>query len=78
MDDKRYFFDPTTTKMLTGWQTIDGEDYYFNEKNDFWTYHGDNHKGWIFIGEGRPYGSMYRTEFTPDGHLVDENGVRVN
>ena len=78
MDDKRYFFDPATTKMLTGWQNIGGKDYYFNEKNDFWTYHGDNHKGWIFIGEGRPYGSMYRNEFTPDGHLVDENGVRVN
>ncbi len=78
MDDKRYFFDPATTKMLTGWQTIDGKDYYFNEKNDFWTYHGDNHIGWLFIGKGRPYGSMYKNEFTPDGHWVDENGVRVN
>ncbi|MBE5985176.1 MAG: hypothetical protein E7248_17990 [Paenibacillaceae bacterium] len=26
-------------------------------------------------GPGKPYGSMYQNEITPDGYLVDENEV---
>ena len=78
MDDKWYFFDPATTKMLTGWQKIDGKWYCFTPKNDFPTYDGDNSRGWKFVRNGRPYGSMYQSERTPDGYLVDENGVLIN
>jgi uncharacterized repeat protein (TIGR02543 family) len=84
MDKKKYFFDPSTTKMLTGWQRIDGKSYYFTEKNERKTYRGDNRIGWLFDFEilntplsllDRPFGSMYRNEYTPDGYWVDENGV---
>ncbi|WP_313076843.1 InlB B-repeat-containing protein [Lacrimispora sp.] len=80
MDDKRYFFDPTTTKMLTGWQNIDGKSYYFTTNNEGQTYFGSNLQGgsgWKYDPNrpGKPYGSMYRNEYTPDGYWVDENGV---
>ncbi|MDR2022092.1 MAG: InlB B-repeat-containing protein [Hungatella sp.] len=77
MDKKRYFFDPGTTKMLTGWQFIDNKWYYFTKKNEAQTYFGSNHDGWLYdpAKPGKPYGSMYWNEKTPDGYLVDENGV---
>ena len=80
MDDKRYFFDLTTTKMLTGWQNIDGKSYYFTTNNEGQTYFGSNLQGgsgWKYDPNrpGKPYGSMYRNEYTPDGYWVDENGV---
>jgi len=80
MDDKRYFFDPSTTKMLTGWQFIDSKWYYFTKQNESQTYYGSNPDGWKYdpLKPGKPYGSMYQDEFTPDGYLVDENGVWKN
>ena len=80
MDDKRYFFAPSTTEMLTGWQKIDNKWYYFTKQNEAQTYYGSNRSGWHYdpTKPGKPYGSMYRNEMTPDGYLVDENGVWVN
>lgn len=80
MDDKRYFFDPSTTKMLTGWQFIDSKWYYFTKQNESQTYFGSNPEGWKYdpTKPGKPYGSMYQNEFTPDGYQVDENGVWKN
>ena len=80
MDDKRYFFDPSTTKMLTGWQHIDNKWYYFTKQNESQTYYGSNPEGWKYdpTKPGKPYGSMYQNEITPDGYLVDENGVWKN
>ncbi|MDW2798770.1 InlB B-repeat-containing protein [Clostridium boliviensis] len=85
MDDKRYFFDPATTKMLTGWQLIDHKWYYFTKQNESQTYFGSNPSGsnpngWKYdkTKPGKPYGSMYQNERTPDGYLVDENGVWKN
>jgi uncharacterized repeat protein (TIGR02543 family) len=83
-DTKKYFFDPSTTKMLIGWQRIDNKTYYFAEKNERQTYFGDNKTGWEVNLEiltkplgvmDRPFGCMYRKEYTPDGYWVDENGV---
>ena len=80
MDSKWYFFDPATTKMLTGWQKIDGKWFYFTKQNEAQTYYGSNHDKWIYDPSkpGKPYGSMYRNERTPDGYLVDEYGVLIN
>ena len=86
-DTKIYFFDPGTAKMLIGWQRIDNKMYYFTEKNQRATYSGDNKIGWKIDFEilakplgpmDRPFGSMYRNEYTPDGYWVDENGGCVN
>ncbi|MDW2796496.1 hypothetical protein RZO55_02730, partial [Clostridium boliviensis] len=85
MDDKRYFFDPATTKMLTGWQLIDHKWYYFTKQNESQTYFGSNPSGsnpngWKYdkTKPGKPYGSMYQNERTPDGYMVDEDGVWKN
>ena len=80
MDDKRYFFDPGTGTMLTGWQLIDNEWYYFTKQNEAQTYFGDNRKGWLYdpTKPGKPYGSMYRNESMPDGYRVDEKGAWIN
>ncbi len=80
MDEKKYFFDPTTTKMLTGWQKIDNKWYYFTTKNEGQTYFGSNRTKWKYdpLRAGKPYGSMYKSEYTPDGFWVNENGVCVD
>ena len=79
MDDKKYYFDPGTTSMLTGWQELDGNWYYFTTRNEGQTYFGSNEEDWVYDPKkpGKPYGSMYRNEHTPDGHFVDENGALV-
>ena len=80
MDTKEYFFDPGTTKMLTGWQHIDDRWYFFTPRNEGQTYFGSNRTKWKYdpLRPGKPYGSMYRNEYTPDGYWVDENGVYVD
>lgn len=80
MDDKRYFFDLAATKMLTGWQNVDGKWYYFTKYNEAQTYYGSNRTGWKYdpTKPGKPYGSMYQSEDTPDGYKVDENGAWIN
>jgi uncharacterized repeat protein (TIGR02543 family) len=80
MDSKRYFFEPGTTKMLTSWQLIDNKQYFFTPRNEGQTYFGSNRTKWKYDPNrpGKPYGSMYRNEYTPDGYWVDENGVCAN
>ena len=61
--------------MLVGWQYIDSKWYYFNPcvLNASWDYNGEN---WVYDdSQAKSYGSMYRSEFTPDGYYADENGA---
>ena len=46
--------------MVTGWVQIDGNYYYFNTASG---------------QAGKPYGTMFQGERTPDGYNVDVNGV---
>ena len=75
-----YFYIDINTGMKTGWQLIDNEWYYFTKQNEAQTYFGDNRKGWLYdpTKPGKPYGSMYRNESTPDGYRVDEKGAWIN
>ena len=43
-DQHRYYLDPATGRMLTGWQVIDGVRYYFNEQ-------GPEQSGWYWNAE---------------------------
>lgn len=64
---------------MTGWQQIDGKWYYFNETaaGQTWFYNEELGK-WLYSqNEVRPYGSMFRNEYTPDGYYVDANGIRT-
>ena len=59
-EGKWYRFDESG-KMLTGWQLIDGAQYYLTETAD----------------ETHSLGSMYVSESTPDGNAVDADGKLV-
>ncbi len=60
IDGKWYRFGADGS-MLTGWQNIDGAQYYLTETEN----------------EGHPQGSCYISETTPDGCTVDESGRMV-
>lgn len=77
-DGKWYFLNPADSKMLTGWQFINGQWYYLHTNTLGATYVGDNETGWKFTGiEVRPHGSMYVSETTPDGYTVDGSGAWI-
>ena len=64
--------------MQTGWLFSNGKWYYLDPVV------GEMYVGWHMIGEqwyyfsvgndGRPYGSLYISETTPDGYHVNHNG----
>lgn len=80
MDKKWYYFDTMDGHMLVGWQFIDGKWYYFTERNGGQTYFGDNIDGWVYdpLAITKPFGSMYASESTPDGYVVNSLGEWVN
>lgn len=85
-DNRRYYLDPVTGSMRTGWQLIDGNSYYFASIKDIpgptWIYkllQGTGFGKWVYNSVSRrSLGSMYRSEKTPDGSEVDINGVKIN
>jgi len=85
-DGNVYYLDPIDGKMHTGWTTVNGKQYYFEtvgiQENTAWYQDiidpRTGLKGWFYREvEGKPLGSMYRNEMTPDGHFVGEDGVKV-
>ena len=80
LDDKaKYYLDPVTGIMQTGWRNIDGKFYYFTPlkyaTGQSWFWNTEIGR-WLFRFLGyRTYGSMYQNEKTPDGYSVDVNGV---
>jgi hypothetical protein len=77
MDDCWYYID-SSGAMAEGWNCIDGKWYYLTpnaEGSSGWTLNQEN---WEYIkpeGHSRPRGSLYMNDVTPDGRLVDSNGV---
>lgn|GEM_PF-4595495 len=76
-----YFFDQDGI-MQDGWLSWNGSRYYLFPISDGWR--GRMMTGWQLIDgtwhyfetvPGRNQGHMYRSESTPDGYIVDENGV---
>ena len=56
--NKWYYLNEFTGGMATGWQKLGKDWYYLNPTSR----------------EGRPMGTLYVNEMTPDGYPVDENG----
>ena len=56
--NKWYYLNEFTGGMATGWQKLGKDWYYLNPTSR----------------EGRPMGTLYVNEITPDGYPVDENG----
>jgi glucan-binding YG repeat protein len=78
-DGHWYYLNPDGA-MQTGWQLIDGKWYYLTPSNSgpTWSY-DETEKTWVYTNsQGRPLGSMYQGEKTPDGYTVDENGAWEN
>ena len=75
--DGRWYYLNSNGEMLVGWQKIDGKWYYFNTNTPQNTYTWDaNAFKWNYLNNsGRPFGSMYAGEKTPDGYNVDANGA---
>ena len=76
-----YYLSPSTGEALTGWQSINGKDYYFASAPSAPTYSFDASTGfWIYsnINGVRPFGSMYANTVTPDNYQVDANGAWIH
>ena len=77
-DGRWYYLDPATGEMLTEWQLIPDLGYvYLNPyaPQPTWAY-DEELKTWVYMeGVGRPYGSLYMAEWTPDGYYVNADGV---
>lgn len=79
-DGRWYYLNPNSGDMAVGWKMINDEWYYFSEtvsERTAWNYDAASGSWLVADMEIRPYGSMYAGEMTPDGHMVNENGARV-
>lgn len=84
-DNKTYYLDNTTGRMLSGWQIIGDKSYYFTPLSEIpgpgWIYtliSGTSFGRWLYGSlNTRSYGSMYINETTPDGSHVDINGAKI-
>ena len=77
-DGNIYYFAANSGKMVAGWQQIDSVWYYFADRKDSpkgnWYWDEKSGKWLQHSTTSRSYGSMFRSESTPDGYVVDENG----
>ena len=64
---------------MTGWQAIDGKEYFFQPVRDMGNYHFNNEQErWLYsVNSKVPYGAMYVSTTTPDGSKVDNTGAKV-
>jgi glucan-binding YG repeat protein len=65
-DQNWYYLDPETGVMATGWREIRGKWYYFETTSNPAT-----------NTTGKPVGSMYKDEVTPDGYRVGADGAWI-
>ena len=78
-DGSWYYLNLLTGSMQTGWQEINGSWYYLNPAAPAPTWDWDASQNlWVYGHRaGRPYGSMYANEVTPDGYHVDASGAWI-
>jgi glucan-binding YG repeat protein len=76
-DNNWYYLDPATGAMATGWRQIGDKWYYFETTSNTAHYYYENGR-WIYnANAGKPLGSMYANEMTPDGYLVGADGAWI-
>ena len=77
-DENWYYLIPEGGAMATGWRKI-GEKWYYFETAGAGVYAYDPvEERWSYGGgSGKPLGSMYKNEMTPDGCLVGDDGAWI-
>lgn len=76
-DGYTYYLNSTSGEMEYGWKEIDGKWYYLNNVPADPTWNWDAETGtWVFdvTSKRKPWGALYRSELTPDGYFVGEDG----
>ena len=76
-----YYLSQSTGEVLTGWQNINGKDYYFAATSSEPTYSYDAETDtWVYSNTNgvRPFGAMYANAVTPDNYQVDANGAWIH
>jgi|GEM_PF-5180517 len=79
--DQHYYYLNPDGSIAIGWVQINDKWYYFNAETAEATYAFDAaSQTWIWNSESEniPLGAMLKNTITPDGHQVDENGVRTD
>ena len=76
-DGRWYYLDEQNGAMRTDWIKLRGIWYYLNPTAIAPTWQQSTDGTWIYQGSGRPYGSMYADEMTPDGYRVNADGAWV-
>ena len=77
-DGNWYYLDPLNGVMAQGWRNIDGKWYYFSPVGAGVYAYDPAKQQWIYGGgTGRPLGSMYKNEITPDGYQTDADGAWI-
>ena len=76
-----WYYLNTSGAMSTGWVEVSGKWYYFNANGAMSTAWIEVNGKWYYLEptgrEGKPQGSLYISENTPDGYPVNELGEWV-
>lgn len=77
-DGNWYYLDSVSGEMALGWKQIGGKWYYFSPTGEGVYTYDPTKEIWTFGGgSGRPLGSMYKNEVTPDGYHVGVDGAWI-
>ena len=77
-DKHWYYLDPRNGQMLTGWYLVDDKWYYYSDLPDAGTWYYDPAADkWLYNTASKTYplGALYMNTMTPDGYIVDADGV---
>ena len=77
-DGNWYYLIPEGGMMAVGWRKIGDKWYYFETAGAGVYTYNPTKENWNFGGgKGRPLGSMYKNEKTPDGFATDADGAWI-
>ena len=79
--DGSWYYLNTSGAMSTGWEQINGYWYYFIASGAMSTGWVQLNGKWYYmeqVGSLQPQGSMYVSNYTPDGYFVDADGVCID